>query len=253
MLLPREHGVYGQLLFPLLAAWLIGRPAAGAYLLGAAAVAAFLGHESLLVVLGQRGAKATREQGADARRSLAMFGGFCAVTGVVSLTLLPWAALQALLVTAVLGGLVVVAVVMHRERSTMGEILVSLALASVAMPVALAGQVSRVDALTLVVVFASVFICATVAVRGLIGRVSKAGGPSPIVAGALTLGVVVGLAGAAFVGQLAPIAPYAALPMCAVALGLTASPPNPRHLRAIGWTLVGATLLSAILLVAGLA
>ena len=50
MLLPREHGAYGQLLFPRLSALLIGRPAPGAYLLGAAAVAAFLAHESLLVL-----------------------------------------------------------------------------------------------------------------------------------------------------------------------------------------------------------
>ena len=39
MLAPREHGAYGQLLFPLASALLIGRPAAGAYLLAASAVA----------------------------------------------------------------------------------------------------------------------------------------------------------------------------------------------------------------------
>ncbi len=53
--------------------------------------------------------------------------------------------------------------------------------------------------------------------------------------------------------MLAPVAPYAALLVCVVALGLTTSPPNPRHLRAIGWTLVGATLLTTLLLVAELA
>jgi len=30
-------------------------------------------------------------------------------------------------------------------------------------------------------------------------------------------------------------------------------PPSPKRLRAVGWTLVGATALTAILLVAGLA
>lgn len=253
MLLPREHGAYGQLLFPLLSALLIGRPAPGAYLLGAAAVAAFLAHESLLVVLGQRGARAVREQGGDARRSVALFGGFCAVTGTVSLFVLPRPALTVLFLPALLVLLVGAAVAMHRERTTIGEMLAAVALASISLPVALAGHATRTDALTLFVVFSAVFVTATIAVRALIGRVTKAGGPPPLVAGGLTLLVVGGLAVAAFTGTLAPVAPYAALPVCAVALGLTTSPPNPRHLRTIGWTLVGATLLTALLLVRGLA
>lgn len=253
MLLPREHGAYGQLLFPLLSALLIGEPAPGAYLLGAAAVAAFLAHESLLVVLGQRGARARREQGSDARRSLALFGGFCAVTGAVSLFVLPRPALDVLVLPVVLALLVGAAVAMHRERSTPGEMLAAVALTSLALPVALAGNASRTDALTIFVVFSAVFVTATAAVRAMIGRVTKAGGPPPLLAGALALLVVVGLAAAAFTGTLAPVAPYAALPVCAVALGLTTSPPNPRHLRAIGWTLVGATLLTTLLLVAELA
>ncbi len=253
MLLPREHGAYGQLLFPLLSALLIGHPAPGAYLLGAAAVAAFLAHESLLVVLGQRGAGARREQGVDARRSLALFGGFCAVTGTVSLFVLPRPALDVLVLPVVLVLLVGAAVVMHRERSTLGEMLVAVALTSLSLPVALAGHATRTDAVTLFVVFSAVFVTATVAVRALIGRVTKAGGPPPFVAGGLTMVVVVGLAVAAFTGTLAPVAPYAALPVCAVALGLTTSPPNPRHLRTIGWTLVGATLLTTLLLVGELA
>lgn len=253
MLLPREHGAYGQLLFPLLSALLIGRPAPGAYLLGAAAVAAFLAHESLLVVLGQRGSRAAREQGADARRSLALFGGFCAVTGAVSLFVLPRPALGVLVLPVLLALLVAIAVVMHRERSTFGEMLAAVALTSLSLPVALAGNASRTDALTLFVVFSAVFVVATVAVRAMIGRVTKAGGPPPLLAGALTLAVVVGLTLAAFSRTLAPVAPYAALPVCAVALGLTARPPSPRHLRTIGWTLVGATLLTAVMLVSQLA
>ncbi len=253
MLLPREHGAYGQLLFPLLSALLIGHPAPGAYLLGGAAIAAFLAHESLLVVLGQRGGKARREQGSDARRSLALFGGFCAVTGLVSLVVLPRPAINALVLPVLLALLVGVAVVMRRERSTLGEMLAAVALSSLSLPVALAGQASRTDALTIFIVFSAVFVTATVAVRAMIGRVTKAGGPPPLLAGALALLVVVGLAVAAFTATLAPVAPYAALPVCAVALGLTTSPPNPRHLRVIGWTLVGATLLTALLLVAELA
>ncbi len=191
MLLPREHGAYGQLLFPRLSALLIGRPAPGA--------------------------RALHEQGGDARRSVALFGGFCAVTGAVSLFVLPRPALIVLFLPALLVLLVGAAVAMHRERSTLGEMLAAVALSSLSLPVALAGNATRTDALTLFVVCSAVFVTATIAVRALIGRVTKAGGPPPLVAGGLTLLVVVGLAAAAFTGTLAPVAPSAALPVCGLA------------------------------------
>jgi hypothetical protein len=53
-------------------------------------------------------------------------------------------------------------------------------------------------------------------------------------------------------GLVAWIAPWAALPVAFVGLALTVWPPAPRHLRMIGWTLVGATLLSAVILVVAL-
>jgi hypothetical protein len=252
VLIPREHGAYGQLLFPLLSALLIGRPSAGAYLLAASAVAAFLAHEGLLVVLGQRGMRAAREEGADARRSLALFGGFCAVTATVSVAVTSFDALSYLLVPLGLGALVAVAVFTHRERSTPGELLVAVALSSVSLPVAIAGAVPHIRAVTLVIVFAAVFVTATVAVRAMIGRVSRAGGPHPGLAAALTLAILAGLAVAAQAGRLAPVAPFAALPVCAVCLGLSARPPSPKHLRSIGWTLVGTTGLTAAILVAAL-
>ena len=68
----------------------------------------------------------------------------------------------------------------------------------------------------------------------------------------LTLAILAGLAVAAQAGRLASAAPFAALPVCAVCLGLSARPPSPRYLRPIGWTLLGATALTAAILVAAL-
>ncbi len=252
MLIPREHGAYGYLLFPLVCALLIGRPAAGAYLLAGASIGAFLAHEALLVVLGQRGSRAAREQHAAARRSLALFGGFCAVSGAVALALLPRAALVFLLVPLALALAVGATVVTHRQRSTGGELLAAVALSAASLPIAIAGDVDTRDALTLFVVFASVFTTATVAVRAVIGRVKASGGPPLLVAAALTVGVVGMLVLLGVTGKLAPVAPVAALPVCVLALGLTAKPPSPRYLRPIGWTLVGMTTLSAVVLVVGL-
>ena len=249
MLFPREHGAYGQLLFPLVSALLIGHPSAGAYLLSASAVAAFLAHEALLVVLGQRGKRAMREEGVDARRSLALFGGFCAVTGTVSLVVASLEALSYLLVTLILGALVAVAIVTHRERSTGGELLAAAALSSLSLPVAVAGSVPQVAALTLCIVFAAVFVSATVGVRAMIGRVSRAKGPSRGASAMLTVVIMAALAAAAQGNRLAPVAPFAALPVCAVCLGISVRPPSPTYLRPVGWALVGATAITAVILV----
>src|SRR5205823_6340503 len=72
-LLPKEHGAYGQLLFPLITAMAVGRPGVAAWSFAAAAVCAFLAHEPLLLLLGQRGPCARRERQDDAVRWFAAF------------------------------------------------------------------------------------------------------------------------------------------------------------------------------------
>lgn len=249
--MPHEHGAYGQLLFPIVAALVVSAPAA-ASLLAVASTAAFFGHEALLVLLGQRGVRAAREQRASAVRSLAIFGGVALVTGLGALLLIPRALLVTLLLPLVLARVVAVLVATRRERTTVGEMVVATTLSSVSLPVARAGGASLAAALTLFVVFAVVFSTATIAVRALIGRTARGGGPSPASAGAATMGALAALAWLAVRGVLAPVAPYAAIPVALVGLGLTVSPPAPRHLRSIGWTLVAATAASAVILVVGL-
>lgn len=251
MLIPKEHGAYGQLLFPLIAALAIGHVTAGAVLLAVAVSSAFLAHESLLVVLGQRGSRAAREQAQDARSTLAVFGGLWIVCGVGALWLMPRAVVPYLAIPIVLGAFVMAAVFMHRERTTPGEMLVGAALASSALPVALASGVALRDAATVMLVFALVFATATIAVRSVIGRVSKAGGPSTMVAAVCAVSVVGGLAALTSARVLAIVAPWGALPVCLVALGLATRPPSPKQLRVVGWTLVGATLLTTLVLIVG--
>lgn len=252
LLIPKEHGAYGQLLIPLLTALLVGRPAPGAWLLAASATAVFFAHEGVLVLLGQRGVRASREQRASAMRSVSLFGGFSLVTGLVGLSILRSDALIWLLLPVSLAAGVAVAVFMHLERTTPGELLVAAALSSMSVPVTLAGETRLGQALTVFAVFAVVFVAATLSVRALIGRTHKGSGPPPLVAAALTLVGIVLLAWLSLAGRLAPVAPFATLPVCAVAVGLVIAPPGPRYLREIGWTFVGATLLTAAVLVLGL-
>ncbi|PYR50160.1 MAG: hypothetical protein DMF89_10175, partial [Acidobacteria bacterium] len=97
---PREHGAYGQLLFPLITALAIGHPGAAALCLSASAVCAFMAHEPLLVLLGHRGARAVREQGLRARRWLAAFAAGAIASGAIAMALMPVAARIALAVPA---------------------------------------------------------------------------------------------------------------------------------------------------------
>jgi hypothetical protein len=52
MFLPKEHGAYGQIAFPLAASYGVAGVSTGSLLLSVAAIAAFLAHEPAAIVLG---------------------------------------------------------------------------------------------------------------------------------------------------------------------------------------------------------
>ena len=249
---PKEHGAYGQLLFSLATALAIGRPRVSALALAAAAVCGFLAHEPLLVAIGQRGARVARERGAEAWRWLAVLGTTAAALAIVSVLLMPVAARIALIVPAVFLAAFGVAVATRREHTTGGEILSGLTLASLALPVALAADATEVAALTVSLVFAAAFVVAIVSVRAMIGWARHPGGASTRVGAAvLAAGLVLLLGVLARAGVTLSIAPWAAFPVCAVGFCLAVLAPSPRRVRTIGWILVGAMFVAAVLLVAG--
>jgi hypothetical protein len=71
VLLPKEHGAYGQLTLPLVTAIAAAGVSTAGLLLIAGAVAAFVAHESALILLGLRGTRARREHHGAAVRWLA--------------------------------------------------------------------------------------------------------------------------------------------------------------------------------------
>ncbi len=252
-LLPREHGAYGQLLFPIATALVLGDGAAAAFALAIACAAAFVGHEALLTLLGHRGARASREQ---RRAAIGWLTSCVAVALSAAATSLPWmtpAARLSLLLPVAFAVLLVPFIWLRREHSTPGEILAAVGLSSCSVPVALAGGVVVGRALTSWGVFALAFVVATVAVRSIIARVKSARmaeGTTPpsrraawFAAGVIALSSV-----AAGRGWMPLAAPFALLPVCALAGGLALRPPHPRHLRTIGWSLVTATALTAVVL-----
>lgn len=252
-LLPREHGAYGQLLAPLAAALAVGRPGLASLGLAAAAVLAFLAHEPLLVALGQRGQRAREEAGARARRLLCALGTAGLLLGTAGLWAAPaparWAAAAVLPLLAASA----ILVLLEREKTAIGEVLVAATLAAAAVPVALAGGVSPAVALACFAVFTLAFASATVAVHVLLWRAHHPEAADPGPWAVLLIAAFGGLAvGLAALGSLPWAAPLALLPMAVPSLFLAAIRVSPRRLRQVGWTIAAASLATVVALAATL-
>lgn len=242
---PREHGAYGQLLFPIATAAAIGRPGLSALCLVAAVTCAFLAHEPLLVLLGGRGIRAQRDDRRRATRWLAAFLIMAAALGAAAHLLQPslW---KAILFPALLGALLLVLVLAGRGRTVFAEALTAVTLSSVAFPVALLCDTDRVAALACAAVFAAGMASASIAVRAVIAQTrnppagaERAGAAVfAIAANAALLGLSSKLADAAVV--------WTALPLTISSIILAVIAPQARHLRRVGWTLIAATAATAV-------
>src|SRR5688572_14716336 len=87
--LPKEHGAYGQLSFPIATALLASGGSSAAGLLALATMAGFLAHEPAAIILGLRGVRAKREDGAKARRWMAGWLAIAIVGGSAALVTMP--------------------------------------------------------------------------------------------------------------------------------------------------------------------
>jgi hypothetical protein len=242
-LLPREHGAYGQLALPLVAALAMGSPTAASAMLVVAATAAFAAHEPALVLAGLRGTRAQREAGDRATR-LAVVCAAVAMVGAVGAAVLGGAVV--VVASAVPVGLALALlpfIVDHEERSTAGEVLAGAALAAASIPVAVAGGVAIEVAIAAWGAWATAFTAATSAVRWIIARHRTGHGP-PTLALLTIASTIVALA-MATVWTVA----LAAIPTIFLAWILVARPPSPRHLKRVGWSLVASTATTALFIV----
>jgi hypothetical protein len=245
-LAPREHGAYGELAVPMLAALASGRPGLASVLLALSAWAVFLAHEPVLVLLARRGPRVRLEEGPRAARRLAVLGGAAATLGAAGFLVAPLAARWALLAPAVLGTAFAILVALGRERSAVGEVLAAVALSSVAFPIAIASGASPLEAVRAGCVWALGLSALVLPVRGIGAQRRSRGSPGATVLpalGACTLAA--GLVGWIFV----PMDLVALAPLILASVWLATAPPGPRQLRRVGWSLVGSMLLTAGLLV----
>lgn len=182
VLLPHEHGAYGEVLFPLASALVLGQTNQAVWGLTLVAVAGFLAHEGFVVLLGSRGTRARRESNAPAWRSVGAFGAL-AVIGVS----LAWPGLtpdveRGFALAAILSAAALAVAWLGREHSLGGELLAALALTSWCVPVALAGAVSAHTAMTVWMIWCGVYALATVVVHSVIAGAIQLG---PLTAGRL--------------------------------------------------------------------
>lgn len=243
-----------ELLFPLLSAFALGAPSLAGIGLAVSAILVFVSHEALLVILGRRGEAQRRAAGPAARRLLAVLLGSAAIGGLPALAALAPEARLATLVPLALGvPTLLVAVRGLHERSLAVELLVAAALSSVALPVALDAGLSFARGALLVVTWLASFSIGTFGARGVLYR-AKDGGRGLARArlvGALTLLAGVGLLAASLAGG--PSEGWlgaATLPWSLAALGLGIRPPSPKHMTAIGVSLVVASSATLAVLVA---
>jgi hypothetical protein len=253
---PREHGAYAQLLAPLVTALVVVQPTWQAGLIAFAACCAFLANEPLLVVLGHRGKRMRENDGARAKRRLALLVTLAAVAGGVALAWSPprvlevagWIALPAL-VTIILAW-------RRAEKSVIGEIVAAIALSGAAALVLVASGARASAAAALWAAWALGYACTVIAVHRVIARhrapPSMADAVAAVLlavtsAAAILLLVEPTLAGLSLLQTVG-----AAAPLAVASLALVVWPPRATYLRTIGFVLVGASLCTAALAIATL-
>jgi hypothetical protein len=253
-LLPKEHGAYGQISFPLVAAFGVAGVSPAGALMAAAMVAGFLAHEPALVLLGLRGARAKRELWYRAAGWFACCSAVGAATVVGAwLTMEP--AVRLSIAVPVVPAIVRAAEAGRgREKSWYGETAAALAFSGAAVPVAMAGGVPVSAAASIAIPFALLFVSSTLAVRVVILRVRRGGDVKAAAAtrrAALSVAVI-GSGGLALMSVMSvlPVSVIAAAaPGLLTAAVIALRPPAPAHLRPVGWTLVAISVLTTAIVV----
>ena len=255
-MIPREHGAYAELLFPIVTVFLGGLKTTSTWLLAIGAIDAFLANDPLLILVGQRGRRKKREQDDRAKRALLIFTVVGRGAGISGLALAPRVAQLAVVLPLLLGGTLIMLAIQGLERSMFGEALAAAALSSIAVPLGLSARLSLTAALAVALIWAATALLGTSVVRLTVAR-TKAKTPQELRTVGLTRAglILVSLAVTA-VGVAAPFGSRAgfwvlaaAVPVAVTVLVMAALQPTARRLRLLGWSLVAANLLSLIAVV----
>lgn len=214
----------------------------------AALLCAFLAHEPLLVLLGQRGAKASR-RAAWAWLALWMIAG--CVLGVLGWRRAPDLARLALLLPIALGALLLPGILRGEEKSLPGEGLAALALGGAALPLALRAGLAPGKGALLTAGLMFAFALGTLLVRRFLAVLRKRPEPFSGRGAALLTGAGAG-AGLLLLMQGRLLLGLACLPLPLLGFRLFARPWPPARLKRLGWALAFGNLATALLLASAL-
>jgi hypothetical protein len=242
---PREHGAYVQLLAPMLSALAFAPSTPAAFVCAALAIALFLAHEPLVVLLGQRGAKCLAANERAARRHLT-------IRVLVASLLAFWLALVtpsvalALVLPAALGAGTLISLLQRHEKSLLGELTAAAALTSFSAPVLLAAGVPLRSIGVFMAGWLTVQALATVTARGFVYRrrdqegLIKAASYAGLLA--LALSALLVLRSHLSLASCLALAPFVFL-----ALALRLQVYRPRTPKGLGWMLSLANLTAVLL------
>ena len=255
-MVPREHGAYAELLFPIVSVFLGGSPTTATWLLAVGAMACFLANEPRLVLFGQRGTRMKRAESDRAKRALLVFLLIALGTGVAGLLLTTTVVQYAVGVPLLLGAALMMLAIQGLERSMIGEGLAAATLSSIAIPLGLSAGLDLISTLALAMIWLVTSLLGTAVVRLTVGRAkAKTDEDLARVRFKRALLVLVCLAVIA-VGVAAPLGSRvglwvlaAAAPVAVVVLAIAVLQPTTRRLRLMGWSLVAANLCSLIAVV----
>jgi hypothetical protein len=249
---PKEHGAYGQLVFPLITALAVAGVSSGGALIAIAVVAGFLAHEPAAVALGVRGPRARRLLGSSTALWLLVLLACGGLAGVAALWTVEPPARWSLIVPVVPAAVLAFAMQRREEKSWYGEASAALAFSGAAVPVTMAGGGTLETATIVAIPFALLFVTTTLAVRVVVLRVRGGGDPGAaavtrtatvaVSTGAAALLVLMTLTGAVSSSILVPAAPG-----LVTAGTIALRPPRSTQLRRVGWTLVAVSALTAAL------
>lgn len=282
-MLPREHGAYAQLGFPLATGLLMAPPPAlSTVLLALAAVVFFLANEPAAILIGRRGIRLQEKDGMSARNRVRVLGGVGMGTGLAGL-FLGWPGVwPEILVPGLAVACLVPMVRAGTHKTLMGELVVITVFSTLVPPLAASSGAKALEAGLAAGVWWISFVLGTLEVHAIKARAKKTPRSqwtrwaSPLAAGVAlgaTLWIALGQAtpllrilashgmeggvnggGPTLVPELVRLLPgYAAalLPPALATLVLSRLRVHPRHLKRVGWTLVMVNALTLILLLQG--
>ncbi len=230
-----------QLLAPLLWALLFLPPSGAALLLALGACAAFLAHEPLLVLLGRRGRRIYEAVAGRARVRVAVLGSVAAACAWTVARLGSDYVRLVMLVPALLCALTAGLVLLHRERTILGELVSAAALTSFCMPLLAIARASLSSTLSFGVGWLLIHIMATLTARAYVHRKRGEGRLLGYwAAGSIAVFALAGVLSAR--GVVAWSFGLAPLPFVVAAVALAVGRFAPRTPKTLGWTLAAANL-----------